>query len=104
MMKSVSRSSTLQSVPIPESQSHNVDFKAIFCLFQMKNFKGNKDGHSVSVNWLTQPLGAVFLRIIPVHWKSTPYLRVDLYGCQRGILIDLYNHIIRFSIDMLDEL
>lgn len=57
-------------------------------------FKGNSDGNSIHYNVFEVPIIAQWIRINPTRWHDRISMRVELYGCEYGLLICKYLNII----------
>ena len=47
-------------------------------------FAGNQDADTVVKLNLNPPVETRFVRLLPLLWKNTPCLRMELYGCKFG--------------------
>lgn len=52
-------------------------------------FKGNSDSDSIRRNEFEVPIIAQWIRINPTRWRDRISMRVELYGCPYGELINL---------------
>lgn len=51
-------------------------------------FKGNKNGDMISKNEFEVPIIAQWIRINPTRWRDRISMRVELFGCDYGTIIN----------------
>lgn len=58
-------------------------------------FKGNENADTMSYNSFEVPIIAQWVRINPTRWHDRISMRVELYGCDYGMLNNTHNNLLR---------
>lgn len=53
-------------------------------------FRGNTDGDTISRNEFEVPIIAQWIRINPTRWTDRISMRVELFGCEYGIVCKIF--------------
>ncbi|CAG9795411.1 unnamed protein product [Diatraea saccharalis] len=55
-------------------------------------FEGNQDGNTVHKNEFEVPIIAQYIRVNPMRWRDKISMRVEVYGCDYGMLYYIFRN------------